>query len=1341
MKPTGVNSDKVIDEVITKLRKNTILKMFMVPLILIIMIQALISGVPILIGSSKTMLADYSVGILGQTVTTRKVILENSMTHNWSNVSELADSINLQLEEDLREQNMAVAGVLESDHLQQELLREMLETCLYTMRKNLVTGSFIILGSPEAGSMEHRLNGVYFRDLDPYANPANNYTDVLMERGDRSFSRELNIPFDINWRSKFHFGNSGEREEDDFFYRPIRAAQEHPDINYMNLGYWSKAFSLEGSSNDDEHQMITYSVPLILDDGTVYGVAGVEISIRHLKDMLPAEIDEADYSGYLVALRSGDGSLVPIAYTGSAAAGIMVENASIHLDESAYSDLYYIRETRDSNEVMMASVQELSLYNSNTPFEEEVWLICGVQSYDALFGFGEDVVVQFAVSLLVAFVFALIAIFFLVRRLTRPIRNLSECIRSDSDRKLSEFSETNIVEIDELYEVVRQLNKTQRENEYRLTEEKERYRAILQSSTDVLFTYDYQEHTMELLNMNNTGGNLDVIRVDNFENWIQEGEMIHPDYQAIVLKLLQSSGEDIQEEIMAKISVDDPFEWVLVRGKTVYDGSGNPAKLIGSTQDIHERKEAEIREQNLGRMDRVTGLYKRQIGEQLVKERLQQNFMGCMVLLDVDDFFLLNEMYGIIVGDTILEELGRLTREYVEALNHSMEKGQWAAGIRIGGDEILLWLECVSSGQVREDMEVLRRRIAGLYVGSTLTLSVSGGISERIQGHSTDYAQLLLQAKQALAIGKKEKNNKFMTYAALTEVQRQDYPTISINEIAGVNYENKLSIVSLVFNFFDKGGNIEDILPILLTKLGRHFQAKAIVMTTVDRDFRTAYANYRWESEEGALPSETVCHFTEEEFVQLLLHVDSSYKEGILLEGLKEAEERFLMVQPTSSGVSVPMYDNENYIGSLTFVGREELPEWTESDRNDIQEIAKIIETNYNKEKHDMASRAKSDFLSRMSHEMRTPMNAIMGMTTIAQAQKDDPKRVEESLDKIRQSSQYLLNLINDVLDMSKIESGKMKLVQDSFHLRQALTDTCQMIQPQVQEKRLEFITDITLVQDWVVGDLLHLQQVFVNLLSNAVKFTPEGGRVTFTVEQSKHSEHATQVLFSVRDTGIGIGEDSRTRIFHSFEQADDNVSRQYGGTGLGLAISGHLVNMMGGVIELKSEQGKGSDFYFHIILENGEKAAEAAAAAENREDWELAGKRILLVDDNELNVEIAQTLLEMKGFLVETAFDGKEAVEKYQEKDAFYYDLILMDIRMPVMNGLEATRQIRKFEVEEGHSMDSNEDARAIPIVAMTANAFDEDMKKSIESGMNGHLSKPIDVDVMLDMIKRVIR
>lgn len=511
------------------------------------------------------------------------------------------------------------------------------------------------------------------------------------------------------------------------------------------------------------------------------------------------------------------------------------------------------------------------------------------------------------------------------------------------------------------------------------------------------------------------------------------------------------------------------------------------------------------------------------------------------------------------------------------------------------------------------------------------------------------------------------------------------------------------------------------------------------------------------------------------------------------------------------------------------------------------------------------ANRAKSDFLSRMSHDIRTPMNAIMGMLAIAKESRDDPERVTDCLNKVESSAKFLLTLINDILDMSKIESGKMVLKKKPFDFASFLRNITTMFYTQATKKQVSFQVNVGReLAEAYVGDELKLNQIVINLLGNAVKFTDPGGTVSFAVAGGKQADRSTEIVFTVRDSGMGMERSFLDKIFQPFEQ-DSRQRENRGGSGLGLAIAGNYARMMNGGIDVESEPGAGSIFtariwldtvearepvalkarfrplkalvvdsdresrgYVISLLEKFGVAAEGAgggedalarlnAAAEGGKpftililDWKwpplasadlvrnirerfgrdaltiaaaaydwsgirsealdagadaflqkplfpstvydflvtatqdapvpvkakeeerFRGERVLLVEDNDINLEIAVTLLESRNLRVETARDGLEAVEMFERSDPGRYLAILMDIQMPVLDGLEATRRIRAL---------AKPDAGTVPIIAMSANAFDEDVEKSLEAGMNGHISKPIDIPALFEALRGVRR
>lgn len=398
---------------------------------------------------------------------------------------------------------------------------------------------------------------------------------------------------------------------------------------------------------------------------------------------------------------------------------------------------------------------------------------------------------------------------------------------------------------------------------------------------------------------------------------------------------------------------------------------------------------------------------------------------------------------------------------------------------------------------------------------------------------------------------------------------------------------------------------------------------------------------------------------------------------------------------------------------------------------------AAVIQGNLEKAK--AANQAKSEFLSRMSHEIRTPMNGIIGMSIIAMQNLDRTEKVADCLKKVTLSSKHLLAIINDVLDMSKIESGKVELKQDIFNFPTFLHDLEDLYYEQAQNKGITYETIVTNhIDEWIVGDPMRLNQIVSNLLSNALKFTPEGGTIQLRVAQIAQDEKKVCLRLEVTDTGCGIAEQNYNKIFESFEQENVEVVHKYGGTGLGLSIVKRFTELMGGHVKVASVVGEGSTFTIELPFGKASAPKEpghftslqpqsADTTTYSPDDYPFKGKRILLVEDNEINREIAVELIGATGLLIETAEDGLQAVDMFERSDMGYYDLILMDVEMPRMNGYEATRCIRAME---------RTDAQTIPIFAMTANAFAEDEEKSKQAGMNVHISKPLDVKVVYEQL-----
>ena len=376
------------------------------------------------------------------------------------------------------------------------------------------------------------------------------------------------------------------------------------------------------------------------------------------------------------------------------------------------------------------------------------------------------------------------------------------------------------------------------------------------------------------------------------------------------------------------------------------------------------------------------------------------------------------------------------------------------------------------------------------------------------------------------------------------------------------------------------------------------------------------------------------------------------------------------------------------------------------------------------------ASKAKTFFLSNMSHDIRTPLNAIIGYTTLANREGVTYEEKSEYIGKIEIAGRQLLDIVNDVLDMSRIESGKFSLEPTCINLEDCVKEISDLVRIQLEAKKIELSVSCIVSHKWVLCDKVMLDRALMNLLCNAGKFTEENGRVSLKLAELSEGEGTGRYEIHIKDTGIGMSPEFAERLFIPFERERTSTVSRIQGTGLGLAITKSIVDMMGGNITVQTEKGKGTEFTINVDFPLTEPGEEICSVREDEISFD--GMRALLVEDNMINMEIAQMLLEQSGFLIETAENGKIAVEMMAESRPGYYDVILMDIQMPVMDGYTAAQAIRGLP-----------DSRlsGIPIIAMTANAFQEDIKKAEEVGMNGHIAKPLDIPSMKATLQQVLK
>lgn len=1300
-----------------KRKKTSIFRIFLIPLIIIMLVQSIITIGTLVVRRTAGILQGYSSSMMSRLVENRKVILQNDMNQRWASINEKEALLTDILARFLEERHVGVDEFLGSDNMKSEFLNLIFPECLGIQQNSSTTGIFVVLtGKNMQASGDY--DGFFIRDSDPDTSPVN-YTDLLLERGSKELSREWNIPLDTCWTTRFHMDGEGINDADSFFYEPWKTGQEYLDTNTEDLGYWSMPFSLE-KETADAYKMITYSLPLRY-DGRVYGVLGVEISDRRFSDYFPvAELNDAQQSGYMLAVRQEDGSYVSLVGRGVLYNLVCSADSRFILRETRYDNLSVVKDAKLNKQRIYAVLCPLKLYSNNVPYDNTEWVLLGLDTENDLFGMSRQLYVWMMAAVLVGLSFGVLGIYILVKHLTKPVQHLMQCI-SKGSAGLQEFKPSNILEIDALYDVVKELTDSQKESENILLEEKERYRVALESSKDIFFSYDIQGHVLDIVNHETMSGHW---QCEEFESSFIDPEYIYDMDRETVVDCLESKADSFSVEFRMKWPKDADFKWVVLSGKTVYDTDGEQRKIVGSIRDIQEQKEKEAEQLRKNSTDVITGLYSFSAGIQIMEECRKTQCHGIIVNMLLYRLKEINEKNGIVFGDMILEELGNLI---LTSCRESEQKdGKKIIAMRLDGDEFTLWLENRSKQEAAEFTEKILNKIMVSFREETFSVNVHVGIVCAERRYTCE--KLICMAKLAQGFVMSGITKQYIFYEDIPEQDRRILPDLLGRDISTLDYGEDVSLVSLALNLFGKGADFSAQMMLIICKIGRFYDASDVLISVLREDFNSNYLDYQWHKD-GVIIAENVRQYKEEEkerFLRWLKQKEVRYLS--LEESQDETLQRFLSIAKRQQGVVLPMYDNGDYMGNICILGIDpQLLDNTEEYQN-LVELGRVIQSQLTQQQHDIASKAKSDFLSRMSHEIRTPMNGIIGMTAIALQQEQSQERILDCLQKIQSSSNYLLGLINDILDMSKIESGKMKLEPFNFNIYEMLDTIKELIMTQAAAKNIDFVQNINLKHSWFVADKMRISQVLINLLGNAVKFTPVRGKITLTIEEVKDDGKEAVLHFAVRDTGIGIPKEDQKRVFRSFEQATEiNPSKQQG-TGLGLSISSRLIQMMGSNILLDSEPGEGSTFSFAIPLELGEDVEETV----NEEEISFDGYRILVVEDNELNAEIALTLLEDRGFAVDCVYDGSEAVERIRTTKPGTYDVILMDIMMPVMDGLEATRTIRGME---------REDCRRIPIVAMSANAFDDDLRKSVECGMNGHLSKPVEVDKLYRTLADVLQ
>ena len=1294
-------------------KKKSLWNIFLIPILIIVFVQGAVPFLTLIFSGIRSNMENAVIGLDSHTVENRKVVLENDMIEQWSSVYKESDSLSSALTKVLSNHQMDMQGFMGSGKVQEEYLETVFYDMVEVLQYNSTSGIFLVLGNDGDTDSEGEYKGFWVRDSDPQTKTASR-TDLLMERGSKVLSQNMSISLDTSWHTDFHFQGNGKRDADDFFYQPYITAENYVDsrTSMKNLGYWSKPFILEDFYKDN-HKMITYSAPLVYDK-TVYGVLGIEVGVNDLTKFFQVKDLDSDLNaGFALVVDHGNGNYEGIAGEGALYDAVSRDGSDFVLEEPVQENLRLVQGAAIGKQQIYGLVSNLELYSRNVPYEDTQWALCGFVTEDSVYGLISDVYERILGAILGSALMAVILVYFLVQYATEPVYHLVESVRGGV-KGIHGFQESGIQELDELHKVIENLTDTQMQTENQLLEEKERYRIAVESSQDAFFTYKCKEKLLEIVNSKGNDGVWDCGKHPEF----LDNDSIHPADKAKLVNAVKSSDGVLDVDFRLQ-HANGEFQWVNLSGSITFDENKERSRVVGCIHNVHQHKLLEQAQKRKQIYDSITSFYRLGSGLEVVETLCRDDPEGVLVLLEIQQFSKIDERYGLIFGDIILEQFaGLLAKRFQEdGLNGGIY-------IRAGADQMLVWLPVCTTGPIVRSVQRLEKDFGALTDEKYLSLSLKCGIA--VTGSRNSLSEALEQTKTALTAARHGKQ-EIMFYEELSTVEKACAVDVAFAEVASLERLKEMTLSSIALNLFDRDGDTSVVLDILALKLQEKYHLTDIVITHFNGEYMVNNLLYCWKTWEKKDGWDGMVHCSEKQYQHF---VETQEMQQLLTSG--ESIWKEPLIQPFASGrndIVFHMTDNGQYSGSIVFRDIDQDVLEKKEECKCLEEISAIIQNRLNLERHDLSAKAKSDFLARMSHEIRTPMNGIIGMTEIALKDGQTEERRIDCLRKIEYSSEYLLGLINDILDMSKIESGKMRLIEEKCNLMEMIQGLRPLLEAKLNENNIQYIADIQLKNHWFMADSLRLNQVLVNLLGNALKYSRPDGHVWLTVRETEEEKGFSNLYFQVRDDGIGIAPEKQQLIFRQFEQADNSENARKQGTGLGLAISRRIVRMMDSDIKLESEPGKGSSFSFNVKLQpvSGEKTTVTSQP----EEISFPGKRILVVEDNELNMEIICTILENYGIKTEQAVNGKEAVRRMEESVPGYYDMIFMDIMMPEMDGLEATRTIRNLD---------REDCKKIPIYAMSANAFDEDVKRSLASGMNGHLSKPVNLQVLEKTLQKVL-
>lgn len=1312
-------------------KKSTLMKRLIVPMIAASIVQSLLFYSILSFSGAIDRLDKSGENLLKESNSKRAVYLETEMLNKWSNLSTVAEAAETACRKITAENGITAGELLKDKGLRIRFLEEISGEMLNTMRINSVNGVFAVLANSDAVPQRDEYgvyDGVYFNDSDTANNPSN-YSDVIYARGPESVASRYSIACDITWQEDYENSENGNNMA--FFFDPVEAAYGSPEMPVKDMGVWNSVFYHYPNIKHGQENVVTYAEPIVV-EGTVLGSVGISLNMEHIAGLMSPVGSGWSSSGgfYFFAEESvpGGNSFKVNCVSGTNNAVTSYTEDTFYAEALGKNNIYIINGKEINGSRAFCAFERLKLYGENSPYGKGSFVVGAAMGENYLYKSSREMRKSLITAFFISVIICSAAMFFYAQFIVQPIKKLSENVRKATAGSDIDIVDTGVIEIYDLSVTLNDLNSKNAEYRDELIAERERYLIALSSMNDHIIEYDCVNDVffIHYFISSRDGGSVKLRRFENFRRLIENGEICPDDAMPAMYKFISTDAAESGMHIKVFSSGGDGrILWFFAKGKAIYDG-GRLIKIIASTKDVTAEKEREQKSLEKKRRDKITGFYNNEYGDILtsrfmVEMKHRTSVSAVVTIVRFNEF--LNK-YGTAFCDAVLEEAAVVIRQNVSEeyiVYHGKKRGiiiltpiesrakardlfgKIIDGIKnIYGSNSEMHIDCVVGAcfcQNGDGVSLLRRKLKTAEAAALKFGEEFGGIV--FEDEVSDREEFMRECESAI----REKHE---------------------DDNAESAFENS-NIISFAFNIFEKTSDFNAAVYVFMCRAGRELDLERILIFEMDPLQYSMRIIHQWNAQFMA-PIEVRTYFLEKD--EFKRYVDKLRGSGCLPADKavfdKDACRGGGRMTGNGAAIAVPMFDNDNIIGCMAY--ELSVEDADESIISCLKELTTIVSAYISKSGAVRESRAKSEFLSKMSHEIRTPMNAIIGMTDIALSTGEGTSAINNCLKKIDSSSHYLLSLINDILDMSRIENGKMTTEETYIDLERLIGQIYDMIRVQTDAKGIWLRLEKEIEHPYLLGDPLKLNQILVNILGNAVKFTASGGISLYVRETPSNTVGTVNVYFSIKDTGIGISEENLGRIFNSFEQADEKTARRYGGTGLGLAISSNLVRLLGGRLEVKSVPDKGSEFYFTLPMRITDQIPEEDVPKENIIDF--SAKTVLVAEDDDLNREIACTLLENEGLKTETAENGKVAAEMFERSEAGHYDAVLMDIRMPVMDGIEATKAIRAMD---------KEDALTVPIIAMTANAFDEDMKKSMECGMNSHLTKPINIKQVIEVLRKL--